>query len=142
MKNILIAIAAAAALAMGPASHAGTIELVPAALTATNSTTGTFASPSAFDISSVDAAAVWATATNSGATAAELVYRFARSPDGSAWGTDYLQVTQTVAATSQAIGRLAVPAADLVGIEEIKLHSFVNGGTTGWARVTGVLLAH
>ncbi len=141
MKNILIAIAALAALALAPASHAGVVEMLPSATVVTQSATQAVASPEAFDISGISQAAIWATATNTG-TAGSLVYRIQRSPDGTAWSSDYLQVTQSVSATSQAVSRLPIASDDLVGIEWLKLHSIISTTTAGVSSVSSVLLAH
>lgn len=142
MKKI-ISLMAAALLAAGPLAapaKAGVAELLTTSAHCSNTTLTVLSSPKEIDISGADQAALWVTTTNK-SVVADVFLNLQRSPDGAVWSSDYLSVTQSVAAGAQKTLRSAIADADLVGVRALRLHSVACSTNIGTNTFSSVLLA-
>lgn len=139
ISKVLLAAGLAAGLLSAPAS-AGVAELLSAGVTFSNTAERVISSPREIDISGVDQAALWVTTTNR-SVVADIYVNLQRSPDGTAWSSDYLSVTQSVAAGAQKTLRSAIADADLVGVAALRLYSVACSTNIGTNTISSVLLA-
>lgn len=137
--NRLLAAAAVAVALCAPAC-AGVAEMLEASVNCSNTTVSAVSSPKEIDISGVDQAALWVTTTNK-SVVADIYVNLQRSPDGTSWSSDYLSVTQSVAAGAQKTLRSAIADADLVGVAALRVASVACSTNIGTNTVTSILLA-
>jgi len=142
MKRLigLVAGLALVALVSPSPAPAGVAEMIASSVHCSNTTVSVVSAPREIDISGVDKAAVWATTTNK-SVMADIYLNFQRSPDGTAWSSDYLSVTQSVAAGAQKTLRSAIADADLVGVAALRLYSVACSTNIGTNTISSVLLA-